>query len=176
MSLLYFAYGSNLHPRRLQHRADSARPAGIARLPDYRLAFHKRGADGSGKGNVVPAPGQSVWGAVYRLSASDAAVLDDIEGPGYARVTLQVARSDDAGILRVITYRAHPGAIEEGLVPFGWYLDFVLHGAAQHGLPAAYLKQLQRVVTADDTNGGRAQRERAILGRIMPLGEIKPRP
>ena len=48
-TLLYFAYGSNLHPERLRERVPSAESLGVARLEAHVLRFHKRGRDGSGK-------------------------------------------------------------------------------------------------------------------------------
>ena len=48
MRLLYAAYGSNLHPGRLQKRVDSARLEGTAFVADLSLTFDKRGVDGSG--------------------------------------------------------------------------------------------------------------------------------
>jgi len=171
LSLHYFAYGSNLHPRRLQHRVASARPAGIARLADYRLAFHKRGADGSGKGNIVPAPGAEVWGAVYTLSAAHARRLDRIEGPGYAQIELTVQPPGQEAPLRVLSYHARAGAVDEHLAPFDWYLEFVLQGAAHHGLPAPYLAQLHAVASAVDADTQRAQRERSLLGAVPTRGE-----
>ena len=51
--LLYFAYGSNLHPTRLGDRAPSVELVGTAVLEGHALRFHKRGADGSGKCNAL---------------------------------------------------------------------------------------------------------------------------
>lgn len=45
----YLAYGSNLHPLRLTARVSSARPLGTVPMPGYKIAFHKRSIDHSGK-------------------------------------------------------------------------------------------------------------------------------
>lgn len=166
MMLRYFAYGSNLHPGRLQARIRSAVPLGVARLPQYRLAFHKRGADGSGKGNIVAATGVEVWGVIYAVSVRHAAVLDDIEGAGYGRVELQVIRAESGENVAAFSYRARAGAIADGLQPFNWYLDFVLHGAAHHGLPAGYVEQLRRVAAIADADTERARVAEALLDRL----------
>jgi len=49
----YLAYGSILHPLRLGERISSAQLCGVTTLRGYRLAWHKRGADGSGKCDLV---------------------------------------------------------------------------------------------------------------------------
>jgi len=165
MTLLYFAYGSNMHTGRLRARVHSAVPLGVARLPEHGLLFHKRGADGSGKANIVPVPAIEVWGVIYSVSVAHAAVLDAIEGPGYARTELQVCRPVSGENVSAFSYRARAGAIADDLQPFNWYLDFLLHGAAHHGLPAHYVAQLQRVAAIADSDAERARRENALLCR-----------
>lgn len=157
MTLHYFAYGSNMHPGRLQARISSAVPLSVARLPDHRLAFHKRGADGSGKGNIVAAANTEVWGVIYTISVAHAVALDDIEGPGYSRVDLEVVEITNGESVSAFSYRARTGSIADDLYPFDWYLDFLLHGAAHHGLPGRYLEQLRRVTTITDKDSERAR-------------------
>lgn len=166
MSLLYFAYGSNMHPGRLRARVDSAKPLAIAQLPDHRLVFHKRGADGSGKGNIVADGGVDVWGVIYTLSTRHAIALDGIEGSGYERVQLEVLRSPARRVVSVFSYQARGHAVADDLLPFSWYLDFLLQGAAIHELPAHYVAQLAGVATSIDTDAGRTRRERVLLGLL----------
>jgi gamma-glutamylcyclotransferase len=163
MSLLYFAYGSNMHPGRLRHRIGLAIPQDVARLDHHRLAFHKRGADGSGKGDVVVAVDAEVWGVLYAVDHQHAQLLDHVEGAGYSRVEVRVVRQSDGQPTRAFCYRALAAAIEDGLAPFHWYLDFVLHGALHHGLPARYTDWLRSIPVADDPDVERTRRERALL-------------
>lgn len=165
MTLRYFAYGSNMHPGRLLTRINSAVVVGVARLPQHRLAFHKRGADGSGKGNIVAAAGAEVWGVVYSVNVADAAVLDRIEGPGYSRVDLEVVQTESGENVSAFSYRARARAIADDLHPFSWYLDFLLHGAAHHGLPDHYLEQLRRVAAIADADSERARLAGSLLDR-----------
>lgn len=83
----YLAYGSNLHPLRLVRRVPSARLVGTVPLPGYRLAFHKRGMDGSAKCDLELADesGSLAYGAVYSVAAQDIHGLDRLEdlGAGY---------------------------------------------------------------------------------------------
>ena len=61
--VLLFAYGSNLAAEEV---APGARFLGPAVLPDYRLALTRRSIRwGGGVVDVVPAPGERVWGAAY---------------------------------------------------------------------------------------------------------------
>ena len=160
---LYFAYGSNMHPGRMRSRLAASVPRGVACLANYRLAFHKRGRDGSGKGDIIVAAGAEVWGVVYELEAEHVAVLDRIEGVDYTRETLQVRRHSDGNELSALVYRARAGAIVAGLQPFNWYLDFLLHGAAHHGLPEHYARWLSGISAIRDPDSERTKRERALL-------------
>ncbi len=163
MAALYFAYGSNMHPGRLRTRLGSAFAIDTARLIDYRLAFHKRGADGSAKGDVVPAVGEEVWGVLYRLHPHDAVMLDQIEGPGYSRCSVVVESSTADGQVEAFAYRARATAIALGLQPFSWYLDFLREGARHHGLPRLYTAALEEIPVISDPDPVRHRRARLLL-------------
>jgi len=138
--LLYFAYGSNLKRARLAERVPGARSVGIARLEDHRLVCDKRGADGSGKANLRVSRNDRVWGAVYELPGGGFELLDPHEG-GYERVELMV-RSDGM-TTRVVSYRSD--RLIPDPVPFDWYRALILEGAAEHGLPADWIAQLEQL-------------------------------
>jgi gamma-glutamylcyclotransferase (GGCT)/AIG2-like uncharacterized protein YtfP len=157
---LYFAYGSNLHPLRLDERAPSSACVGVARLPDYGLRFHKRADDGSGKCDAVPAPGETVYGTLFRLDERDLPQLDAAER-GYDRVVVCVSLEAEA--LEAFTYRARPERVAPGLLPYRWYRDLVVAGARQRGLPAAYVAALEAVVAQDDPDAERACRMEGLL-------------
>jgi gamma-glutamylcyclotransferase len=53
MTMLYFAYGSNMLTERLKARVPSTRPISPAILSDYDLRFHKRSTDKSGKCDII---------------------------------------------------------------------------------------------------------------------------
>ena len=139
MAVLYFAYGSNLDVERMVARVPSARRRGAARLDGHRLAFDKRGADGSGKASLALEAGTSVWGALYAIAPADWPRLDDFE-PGYARTKVTVVSR--GRWLTAQTYVAVHRTRRP--VPFDWYKRLVLDGARAHRLPAAYLAALAR--------------------------------
>ena len=126
----YFAYGSNLLPSRLLARTPGAVVVGNAWLAGYALRWNKRGKDGTGKCNVVPAAGGRVPGAVYEIPAEQMADLDLIEG-GYERVLVKLEGGAEAW-----TYVALPNYVDEAAVPAADYFALVRDGRAWHGLPA----------------------------------------
>ena len=83
--LYYLAYGSNLHPVRLQNRVPSANFMGLVAMPGYRLCFHKRHHDdNSGKCNMywTSEDNDVVYGAIYEMHSSEKSLLDQCEGTG----------------------------------------------------------------------------------------------
>ncbi|MFN2115653.1 MAG: gamma-glutamylcyclotransferase family protein [Anaerolineae bacterium] len=159
--LLYFAYGSNMLVARLTERAASARAEGAARLRDHRLAWHKPGADGSGKCDIVPSPGDEVWGVLYTLSSEDKVTLDEIEGVGAGYELVQVAVERGDGRLAAAAYRATE--VEDGAVPYAWYKALVVSGAREHGLPDDYVRQLEGTPAMRDTDDVRRMMNAALL-------------
>src|SRR5699024_2903387 len=156
--MYYFAYGSNMLTARLARRVPQLVPVGPAWLPGHRLSFDLRGGDGSGKCNVAPAAGDDgVYGVLYELDASRLQRLHAAEGPAYEFVELDVV-SDALGTVPAAVYRGRPTWLAPGLVPFKWYLRFVLAGAREHGLPTAYVRELSQRSTQRDRNPWRAWR------------------
>lgn len=164
----YLAYGSNLHPLRLAQRVPSARLVGTVPLPGYRLAFHKRGMDGSAKCDLelTDNPAQVAHGAVYTVSLAEIGRLDRLEDlhVGYfkQRVTLRV----DGQALTAFVYFASQTHIEPGLAPYDWYKGLVLAGARRHGFPPEYVDDIATVRHAEDPDVGRRSRMTALLAQL----------
>jgi len=158
--LKYFAYGSNLHPLRLNERAPSGRALGVARLAGYALRFHKRGRDGSAKCSIEVVNDGDSWvaGVVYEISTEDKAGLDRAEGVGAGYHSVELGVQSEREHHRVHTYIADPGHVDEILLPFSWYKAYVLHGARFHGLPPAYIEAIERITAVEDP-----ERERALM-------------
>ena len=91
MSLLYFAYGSNLDPAQMRQRCPGTQAHGPALLPEHRVVFAGVSRTGSGGGcaTVLPPPGHQGPGFLYRLTGDDLADLDRHEG-NYRRDRLTV--------------------------------------------------------------------------------------
>ncbi len=167
--LHYLAYGSNLHPRRLGERVPSARPVGRVRLAGYRLHFHKRGQDGSGKCNIEHTrdAGHVVNAVLYRMAAAERVHLDRVEGlgRGYEHHELDVVVGGVA--VQAFAYVAHPGAVDETVRPFTWYRDLVVLGARHHRLPKAYTRVLESVVAVSDPDAERHAHHQRLIDAIL---------
>jgi hypothetical protein len=166
MNALYLAYGSNLHPMRLQQRVSSATLRARLRLGGYRLEFNKRGKDGSGKCNIrfTGRLADAVFGAVYTLDPREIHVLDRFEGAGYERQ--QLAVEVRGGRSPVFAYVAPDHHCDDGLLPFDWYRQLVFWGARFHGFPAAYLDLVQGVPVVEDDDVERRELNGGLVARI----------
>lgn len=161
-TLHYLAYGSNLHPQRLKHRVASARVIGTVGLMGWQLNFHKRGQDASAKCNIIQTGKTSdvVYGAVYEMRASEKRTLDKFEGlnTGYS-----LAQMDISGQGTAFFYVAEKEHIDNSLLPFGWYKEYVMVGGRFHAFPAVYLEQIASVKAITDADAKRHQLNMAIL-------------
>lgn len=165
----YFAYGSNLHPARLESRIGACQMAGVASLEGAALCFHKVGLDDSGKCDIVFRETDTtvVWGVIYQISAKQKAVLDEHEslGEGYQILeTCVVTRQKQ--MIPVYTYQAMSDHIDQSLKPFDWYHELVLQGALFHGFPSDYLAELQAIEMVIDSKQGRADKNQRLLRTI----------
>ncbi len=146
---LYFAYGSNMSTTRLANadRAPTAVPLGRARLHGHLLKFHKRSRDGSSKADArwTGLPTDVVEGVVFRISEQDRRCLDHAEGRGngYIAVTATVKAVVDGHPMDTLAYVATADAVAQ-LPPYGWYIQHVLDGATEHGLPEPYVNRYIR--------------------------------
>jgi cation transport regulator ChaC len=114
----------------------------IARLHGWRLAFNKRGASGEVYANIAPASsGEVVIGVVYRWDEESRKKMARREG-GYAQAIVEVL-TDAGDRLKAVTFIAQ-NTCEEGQ-PSSDYLDTIVRGARQHGLPEEYIEQVMRL-------------------------------
>jgi hypothetical protein len=172
---VYFAYGSNLHPVRLGRRCPSATLLGTGVLPGWELTFHKRGRDGSAKGDAswTGHPGDRLRVAAFELSTADKARLDAVEGlgRGYREgvVRVRVAGVERTGSL----YVAEAGAVDETLRPFTWYRAMVVAGAEYHGFPEPYLDRLRAVSPAPDPDVRRSAEQWPLLAEMVAANRAR---
>jgi gamma-glutamylcyclotransferase len=142
---LLFAYGSNLAASEMEAWCPEASFAGVARLPDHRLALNRRSIRwGGGAVDIVRSPGEEVWGAVYELPNGKLDLLDAKEGEGWAyrRTTVRVHAADGRP-LQAEAYEVIEKEREE-VPPAPEYADLLVRGARERGLPQDYLARLLR--------------------------------
>jgi len=150
-TILYFAYGSNMSSRRLAARVSLSRAVSVAALRGHRLAFHKIGKDGSAKCDVASTgnPTDVVYGVLCAIPPSEKKPLDGIEGlgNGYAQKAV-VVTSESGEEFEAVTYYATN--IDASLKPRDWYVEHVLRGAREHGLPAEYIREIEAFESIPD--------------------------
>ena len=152
--ILHLAYGSNMSPSQLVGRIGplpsltsnpNANPIRV-RLANYRLAFNKQSqrSPENGFANIMPEAGSEVWGVMFAITAEQLSQLDDYEGvdSGHYHHETVVVLDDEDNQHSVIAYVANDDRVVEGLIPTQIYLQTVLEGAKQGGLPESYLNQI----------------------------------
>ncbi|MDB5313424.1 MAG: hypothetical protein JWO38_7626 [Gemmataceae bacterium] len=140
----YFAYGSNLCTTQMAARTGVSRAGADrsrrAQLPGYRLAFNMGDGSGWTYANIVH-PGDGVLGVLYRCSRQDLEALDGFE-EGYERTRVDVLDETGAKVDAVV-YIARPEQITAGQRPRAEYLQRVIRGAREHGLPEQYIHSIE---------------------------------
>ena len=132
----YFAYGSNLCSRQMARRCPDAVDPRPAVLDGHDWLINQRGV-----ATVESFTGTQVHGVLWQLSDYDLAALDSAEGVPvrYRRDLLTVSTDDgpsDAWVY--IDHRVTPGPPRPG------YLERIIGGACQHGLPNRWIDFLSR--------------------------------
>ncbi len=168
--MVYLAYGSNLHPRRLEERVGPVELLGTVALREWTLRFDKRGGDGSAKANLHAAVGQSrrAFAAAYELSHRQIAVLDRFEGRGWGYETFPMSLSMRGESVDGLTYLAPSQWITPAMVPFDWYVRLIVEGARFHGFPRRYVEEIANQPTRRDPDAGRARTALRALNLPIP--------
>ena len=140
----YFAYGSNLWIDQMTMRTDRIgdgenRPR-RALLPNHRLVFNMRGECGGVFANIV-FPGKGVLGVLYCCEPDALRRLDAFE-QGYDRRRIFVT-AENGDQVEAFTYIARRAHVADGHRPSAEYLLRIVTGARQHGLPEAYIRELE---------------------------------
>ena len=136
-----------MDPQTFRRRCPGARPLGWARLPGYRLAFsrysHQRRG---GSADVVEDASSVVWGVLYEVDEACIASMDRVEGVPTAYRRERATVFDDADQPQeAIIYMANRTG---EFLPSRSYLEVILRGARAYGLPAEYVRMLERIRTA----------------------------
>lgn len=166
--MLYFAYGSNLFPARLQARTPSAKVIDTGFVRGHVLRWHKIGDDESGKCDMyfTGHAEDVVYGAIYEIDPIEKFTLDRIEGVGEGYEVLRDFQvHTPAGQVEAFSYRVMSNWIDPDIKPFEWYKQFVLRGAQYHGFPAAYIDAIAATPAKADPDTARAAANAAILAK-----------
>jgi len=163
--IITFAYGSNMPTARItdKTRCPSAKSLGVAELRGYELRWHKTSKDGSAKADIIKSDvkGVSVFGVLYEISPEEKPALDRIEGlrKGYEEVDVVVLHNGTEAT--VTAYKATN--IDPKLKPYTWYKALAVFGAKEHGLPEAYVAQIEAVPAVEDPDRPRHDKEMRLI-------------
>ena len=157
--MLIFAYGSNMNLNRLSQRVPSAVKALNAYLPRYKLMCNKVSKDGSSKANIMKSdfPGEIVWGVLFNIDAKEKPLLDKAEGLGLGYNEDTLTFYDEFNNPHPAkVYIAEGKAIDNILLPYDWYKEFIVIGAIQNHLPEEYIALLQSIPCIPDPDEKRS--------------------
>jgi gamma-glutamylcyclotransferase len=143
----YFAYGSNMNGAQFRSRAGQVLAEQPGHLENYEFVFNKKARGGQGAANIRPAQGKSVYGVLYQIRDQSFRVLDRFEGAPIHYRRIEVAVTDPNG--RKVPAQVYIATkVEKGLRPPLHYLQAILDGAAEHGLPADYVLAIKAAAGA----------------------------
>ncbi len=143
----YFSYGANMTRQILVGRR-GVKPISseLARLKGYHLVFTQPGLPfiEPAFASIAPREKHDVFGVLHNILPEDLITIDNFEGPEYERVEFDV-HGIKSGKVTAWTYRSrNPCA---GLEPSIRYLNLILDGAREFGLPEAYIAELLKTNT-----------------------------
>jgi gamma-glutamylcyclotransferase (GGCT)/AIG2-like uncharacterized protein YtfP len=147
MPQLYFAYASNMEPRRFRRLCPGSTVVGPARLPGRRLAFSRYSRQRrGGSADIVPDAEAEVWGVLYEVSDADVDTLDRSEDvpAAYRRETV-VVEDAEGHERQAVTYVANRTG---DFLPHPDYLRLIVEGAEARGLPEEWIRHLESIKTA----------------------------
>jgi gamma-glutamylcyclotransferase (GGCT)/AIG2-like uncharacterized protein YtfP len=139
----YYAYGSNLATRYLRRYCPSASFVMRAELPNFQVEFrHYSENRQGGISSIIEAPGQMVQGVIFDIPEAELLELDLLESVPeglYRRETFLVLGEDGqwhgAELYRV----SNPTG---PYPPSKDYVEDMIEGAREHGLPSGYIEKL----------------------------------
>jgi gamma-glutamylcyclotransferase len=130
-----FAYGSNMASAEMEAWCPEHRYLGPARLDGFRVELRRRSLRWQGgAADIVPAPGESVWGVLYEVADEELDRLDEKEGEGFAYRRRTVEVEYEAERRAAVAYEViekEPEQVEASPE----YLDLLRAAARERGLP-----------------------------------------
>jgi gamma-glutamylcyclotransferase len=169
----YFAYGSNMQSATLRgRRGIEFRSAAPAQACGWRLVFDKPPLMPMGEAfaNIIPDASGTVTGVLYEVGADDLVHIDLTEGVligNYQRVATAVQPLAPAAA-SVTAFTLTSEQRDPALLPSTHYMELLIAGALEHGLPAEYIDFLRAVPACQPS--AEALRLRAIMDEFLRRG------
>jgi len=146
MSLIYFAYGSNMNRKQMSKRCPNATFEGVGILENYELCFpiisQKR--NNAGVASIRKKDSAKVEGILYNISDDEINIMDGFEGKNYFRTELKVLFKNE--FITAYTYIAKENDASHK-IPSKEYMDVILSGAYENGLSQEYIDFLKKFET-----------------------------
>jgi hypothetical protein len=171
----YFAYGSNMDGSTLRGRRgvewSRAAPA-LAR--GWRLALDKPSLLGTAgaMARIAPDPSSEVWGVLYEIATSDYEHIEFTEGvliEHYRRSPIVVAPTHSWDLPEVDALTLTSEKNDASLRPSVRYLDLLITGAAEHGLPATWIESLRAIDAIPESPEFESMR--SVFDHVLRRGE-----
>ena len=140
----YFAYGSNMNPRRVADRGIGYDRVTAARAMGFTVRFEKRSRlqAGAGHANLAYRSGGVAEGVLYRLIDDDEIVkMDPFEGAPVHYSREWICVEIEGGATWAWTYFANRAVIAPNLKPPNWYVAHMMAG--ERYLSAEYAARLR---------------------------------
>jgi len=137
LTILYFAYGSNMDLAQMSNRCERAATVSTAELPFHRFIINSRGV-----ATIVPDQESTVRGLLWRITEEDERSLDHREGvvQGIYKKDFMDVIVPGGGKVKALVYVASdstPGEAKPG------YMEKIVSAAEACGLPETYVDQLK---------------------------------
>jgi hypothetical protein len=164
----YFAYGSNMQAATFRGRRGIAPRAAVAvRATGWRLVLDKPPlfSIGHSFANLVRDPEAVAYGVAYEISADDRAHVEFTEGVqlgNYACVEIDVEPLVGEA-MRAFTLTSDKR--DAALKPSIRYMNLLIDGAVEHGLPEHWIGMLRGVPAIEESD--EAQAARAFLDQVI---------
>jgi hypothetical protein len=154
---------------RLLERVPSAQWVGRTELRYHRLAFQKKGRDGSSKCNLVCTGEESdgVYGAIYQMDSAHKKALDSFEGNGNGYHNSQLTVELHGKEYSCFTYFAQQSYIENNLKPYHWYKNLVVLGAKHLQFPDGYVRSIELIESVEDPDETRRKHHEQLIEEIL---------
>jgi gamma-glutamylcyclotransferase (GGCT)/AIG2-like uncharacterized protein YtfP len=144
---LYFAYGSNMSRTWMGQLCPKAEALGTAMLADHRFLVMS-----GGYASVLRHVGEEVHGVLWRIAQADLHALDryeDVAGGLYDRWMIPVQHRGDRRTALIYIGRSDvPGRARPE------YCELLLNAARDWELPATYVANLARELSAREDEAG----------------------
>ena len=155
----YFAYGSNMQSATLRGRRGIQFLRAVpARATGWRLVFDKPPLVPIGEAfaNIIPDAAAHVLGVAYEVSEEDLRYMELTEGVllgNYERIAIRVEPLSDS-LPPLTAFSLTSDRRDPSLRPSTRYMEAVISGAEEHGLPAEYVDSLRAVPATPPTSEG----------------------